>query len=94
MAPDQKVTTTKELQAFATTLAQAWLQAENIREVYSDRGFSGTITNEDIEATTGLVSDQVANGITLAEQFIFFLKKQAVVVNDYLSTVNQLRTDI
>ena len=94
MAPNKKVTTTQGVQDFCTTLAAAWEKAEAITEVFYDRGFSGNITDDDILDPTGSTAEELNLGITLANQFIEFLKGRTVITGDYLSTVNKLRTDV
>jgi hypothetical protein len=94
MATDKKIKTVQNLQDFATTLANAWSKAENITEVFFDRGFSGAITDEEILTATGVTADQVTTGITLAQSLILFLKNGTVTPGDRLAVINQLRTDI
>jgi hypothetical protein len=87
-----------QAQDSATTMATLGDKLADLHSVYFDRGYnssggSNPITDDDL-SSLGITAVQLANLITLAEQFANFLNNAAVIQADYDATLNAIRTDI
>lgn len=83
------------IQNKATQLALLAGDLKHIFESYFDRQYGGSdpITEEDL-GDIGITPGQIAAFITLAENYGKFLNNEAPFQSDYMSTLNNIRTDI
>jgi hypothetical protein len=86
-----------DVQAQATEMAEMGKTFQSMVANYFDRGYnvggSDPIIDDDI-ASTGMTAAEMADMITLAQQFANFLDNAAVTQADYSSTLNKIRTGI
>ena len=90
-----KIKYIEELRGVATSLSSVADKAQDLFEVYFDRGYNGEdgITEDDLEQLDITTSDLVGM-ITLAEQLSNLLHGRAITAADYDSTLNKMRTDV
>lgn len=94
-----KSTFIDRLVGLATTLAETAEGLASIENTYFDRGYNGggadPITAPDIPSKHGtLTATDIANFITLIQQFNNFRNNAAVTTGDYDNTLNDVRDDL
>lgn len=92
----KKLDFTQRAVSLASNAAALKMALEEIKDAYDDRGYGpglpGAIVDQDVSGL-GITADELYAFIIFASQYVGMMTNQPVAINDYLATVNKIRSD-